>query len=82
MLRQLFASAAVGLSLLTPAVAPGTAKADHWEHRHHHHRHFEVLFRRDCNCAWQCAGNFGCFEDAEREARHLRHHGFEVMIRE
>ena len=81
---ELFASAVLGLSAVAPLAAPQTAKADHWEyhHEHHHRRHYEVFYRRDCNCEWRCAGRFDCYEDAAREARHLRHHGFEVSIRD
>jgi hypothetical protein len=86
MLRKTFAAAALGLAALSPLAAPQTARADHWERHeryyHHHHRHFEVFYRRDCHCEWRCAGNYGCWEEAEHAACNLRARGFEVSIRD
>jgi hypothetical protein len=85
MLRKTFLSAMLGLSALSvpattaqasPAAAPVEAG---W--RHHHHHCFHVYYRRDCCCEWRCAGEYRCWEEAEHEACHLRHCGFEAFIR-
>jgi hypothetical protein len=85
MMRNLLLSSVAGLAALLPLATPASARADHVLFRdnfeRHHHR-FEVIYRRDCRCPWQCYGSFSCFEDAEHAARHLRHQGFEVSIRD
>jgi hypothetical protein len=43
-------------------------------------RRARVKYRRCCNECWHCAGTCCCFEEAEHEACHLRHHGFEVIV--
>jgi hypothetical protein len=81
MLRKLFTSAALGLSLTAPLAAPSVAKADYWpRHERHYHRHYEVFYRHDCYCQWRCAGRYDCREDAERVACRFRERGFEVRV--
>jgi hypothetical protein len=82
MLRKVFTSAALGLSLAAPLAAPQAARADHWEHHHRHHREFKVFFRRDCYCEWRCAGCYCCYDEARQAACYYRERGFEVSIRD
>jgi hypothetical protein len=83
MLRKLFLSAALGLGALSGlnTTAQAAPVGEHGYAGWHHHHRFEVFYRRDCHCAWRCAGGYRCFEEAEREACHLRHCGFEAFIR-
>jgi hypothetical protein len=91
MLRKLFTSAVLGLTLLSPLAAPQAANAadgghyrrDSYRYDHHRRRHrcYEVFYRRDCYCEWRCAGRYDCREDAERAACRFRERGFEVSIR-
>jgi hypothetical protein len=90
MLRKTILSALLGLTALTGLAANARA-ADaapagrDWRERHERReedwRRFHVYFRRDCRGPWECAGEYRSHEMAEREAAHLRQHGFEVMVR-
>jgi hypothetical protein len=84
MMRKLFLSGVAGLAALLPLATPASARADNFVYRDHYeryHHRYEVMYRADCHCAWQCYGSFSCFEDADHAAHHLRHRGFEVIIR-
>ena len=78
MIRKLILSAV----LATGAVTGMTATASNADAHPpiEHHRWFEVLV--ECGHRWENRGTYRDRFDAEREARHLRHEGFRVEIRE
>jgi hypothetical protein len=77
MFRKLILSAAIATATLTGlAATASTADAAALGY----HRRFEVLAER--HGCWENRGTYRHRSEAERVARHLRHEGFRVQIRE
>jgi len=80
MIRKLILSAVVATGTLTGLTAPASsAEAAPAPAVPFHHR-FEVLV--ECGHRWEVRGTYYDRHKAERAARHLRHEGFCVTIRE
>jgi len=79
MLRKLILSAVVAAGTLTGLALTPTIADAHPPADFHHHR-FEVLVWR--GHGWENRGRYRDRFDAQRAARHLRHEGFRVEIRE
>ena len=75
------ASGVMAVGLVSPLAAVPTAQAQEWEAHHHRQERFEVMFRPDCHCPWQCYGRYDCREEAEHAEHHLRARGFEAFVR-
>jgi hypothetical protein len=86
MMKRLVLSLVAGLAALLPLANAANARADErfyrsrYESYRPYYRH-EVLYRSDATCAWQSYGTYSHFADAEQAAHHLRHRGYEVIIR-
>ncbi|MDB5309884.1 MAG: hypothetical protein JWO38_4086 [Gemmataceae bacterium] len=80
MIRNLILSAVVATGTLTGLTLTPTA-ADAHTPVEYHHRRFEVLVH-SWHHGWQIHGTYHDRFDAEQAARHLRHEGFRVEIRE
>jgi hypothetical protein len=76
MIRKLILSAV----LATGTVLGLTATADAHPPTDFHRHRFEVLV--ECGHRWEVRGNYVNRFEAERAARHLRHEGLRVQIRE
>jgi hypothetical protein len=76
MIRKLILSAVVATGTIT-GLTLTPAAADAHPPVVFHHR-FEVLVR--CGHAWEVRGTYRDLCDAERAARDLRHHGYDVRI--
>jgi hypothetical protein len=81
MIRKLILSAVVATGTLTGLTASASsAEAAPPVPAIPFHRHFEVLV--ECGHRWEVRGSYYDRHRAERVARHLRHEGFRVQIRE
>jgi hypothetical protein len=79
MIRKLILSAVLATGTVTGLTATaGTADA-HPPVDYHRHR-FEVIV--ECGHRWEPRGTYFSRYEAQRAARHLRHEGLRVQIRE
>jgi len=78
MIRKLILSAVIATGTVTGLTATASSADAHPPVEFHHR--FEVLVR--CGHAWEVRGTYRDRFEAERAARHLRHGGFRVEIRE
>lgn len=79
---KVLAALLIGLGALgsTPATtaARDTARATTGNN---YHRHYHVEYRHDHHHPWRHYGTYDCFEDAAHAADHLRHRGYETIVR-
>ena len=78
-LSAVLATGAVAGLTMTPTTAAAAAPFDRGRDRYHRHQ-FEVLV--ECGHQWENRGTYCDRFEAQRAARHLRHEGFRVQIRE
>jgi hypothetical protein len=80
MLRRILIASVLSLGFFSPFVLPAVSEAREVV-RYPQHRHYRVYYRECSHERWRLAGSYHYREDAFREARFLRHRGFEVMVR-
>ena len=78
MFRKILIATVASLSLLSPFALPVVTEAREAVAHHHTYR----VYYRSCGAEpWRFAGTYRFRQDAFREVRHLRTHGFEAVIR-
>jgi hypothetical protein len=79
MIRKLILSAVLAAGTTAGMVATASTADAHPPADFHRHR-FEVFV--ECGHRWEVRGNYLNRFEAERAARHLRHEGLRVQVRE
>lgn len=79
MFRKILIAAVLSLGSFAPFAMPAPTEAHDVVVRRHHR--YEVFYRQCDHEPWRCAGSYYSREDAFREVRHLRHRGFEAIVR-
>jgi hypothetical protein len=77
MIRKVILASVTGVGLALPFAFATPAEA-HPPVVVYHRATFEVVYRRHSH--WHCYGTYFNRYEADRAARHLAHHGYEVRV--